>query len=63
MKESAAILPKGLKLLAAMGQQMKLARLRRKLGTEKKNKERWRSIKRYIFYAGRAVESPIRMGF
>jgi len=34
MKESISILPKGLKLLAHMGEQLKLARLRRRLSTE-----------------------------
>jgi transcriptional regulator with XRE-family HTH domain len=34
MKEAVIILPRGMKLLASMGEQIKLARLRRKLSTE-----------------------------
>ncbi len=34
MKEAARIFPKGKKLLEQMGEQIKLARLRRKLSTE-----------------------------
>ncbi len=34
MKEQIVVMPKGLKILATLGENIKLARLRRKLGTE-----------------------------